>query len=346
LIKYIPNILTVIRIVLIPFFVLPFFYTSMYGYYSIFIGALLFIILASTDSIDGYLARKYNVVSDFGKYWDPLADKLLVYAAFFLLSYFGWFPLWVILLLLSRETLVTLHRSVALAKGNAIAAVNSGKIKTTVQMITVIATLVYITNEVYHFIKLPVWVSTIPIYLIFLTLAATVYSGIDYFMKNKKALRGHEFADGLIQEYLSVFGVGRFPVASGTAGSVLAAAVGYIWYHSFGLYNLIWIVGIIVTGALCAQRSRQLFGSDDAKEIVLDEVAGQAITLLFLPFSWKAYVLGFVLFRIFDILKPFPVCVFDRMKNGWGIMLDDVVAGLYAGVIGMLLIRYIPWFMQ
>lgn len=344
MIKYIPNILTIIRIVLIPFFAIPFIYTDVYGKYSILLGTTLFIILASTDSIDGYVARKYNVVSDFGKYWDPLADKLLVYAAFFILVWLQWFLLWIVLVLLCREMLVTLHRSAALEKGNAIAAVTSGKVKTTVQMITVIATMVYITNATYSFIVLPQWTARVPLYLIYVTLVVTLYSGIDYFIKNKKALSMRDFTDGLIKEFLSVLGVGRFPFASGTAGSLVTALACYFWLYRYGFYNTIWLVVVFVVGALFAQRSTALFGKDDAKEIVADEVIGQMIPLLFLPVTWKAYVVGFVMFRLFDIVKPYPVCAFDRMKNGWGIMMDDVAAGLYAAIASLVVLYYVPWF--
>lgn len=344
MIKYIPNILTVIRIVLIPFFALPFFYPTIYGHYSVLFGTVLFILLAVTDSIDGYVARKYNVVSDFGKYWDPLADKLLVYAAFFILVWLQWFPLWIVLVLLSREMLVTLHRSAALAKGNAIAAVTSGKIKTTIQMVTVITTLVYITNATYSFIILPNWTADVPVYLLYLTLIVTLWSGLDYFIKNKSALNKKDFFDGLIKEFLSVVGVGRFPFASGTAGSAVTVLLCYVWLHTYGVYNSVWLTIVFIIGAIAAQRSLVLFGKDDAKEIVLDEVIGQMIPLLLLPVTWKAYLLGFILFRLFDIVKPYPVCAFDRMKNGWGIMMDDVAAGVYAAIASVMLLHYVPWF--
>jgi len=329
---------------LIPFYLVPFLAQSFYGDYSILIGAVLFIFLAITDSIDGYLARKYDVVSDFGKFWDPLADKLLVYSAFFLLVYLDRYPLWVVIVLLARETLITLHRSVALGHGKAIAAVVSGKVKTTIQMITIIVSFIVINNAYFTFVTLPSWVDSIDLYLLYITLAVTVYSGIDYFKKNKKAISPKQFGDGLIREYLSVFGAGKFPVAPGTFGSFIAVLLLYFWLHSAGLYNFIWVAVVTVTGAFCAKRSVEFFGKPDAKQIVLDEVVGQTIALAMLPLSWKAYLLGFILFRFFDIVKPYPVCAFDRMENGWGIMMDDVVAGVYAAIVGIIMCYYIPWF--
>jgi phosphatidylglycerophosphatase A len=84
------------------------------------------------------------------------------------------------------------------------------------------------------------------------------------------------------------------------------------------------------------------WGVVDASQIVIDEVMGYLVTMSFVPFSWPAAALGFVLFRIADVLKPWPASAFDRVKSGLGVVLDDVAAGAWAGGLLWLLVRYAP----
>ncbi|MBE1236733.1 phosphatidylglycerophosphatase A [Phaeovibrio sulfidiphilus] len=128
------------------------------------------------------------------------------------------------------------------------------------------------------------------------------------------------------------FGAGASPVAPGTAGSLAAlpCAALVVWLAGpVGL--LIAAVVVTVVGIFAASAHVRHTGEDDPGRIVIDEVAGQWITLLAAPLNPVAYLTGFVLFRFFDILKPWPVRAIDRaLKGGAGIMLDDVAAGLYA----------------
>lgn len=321
--KNLPNVITIIRIILIPFYTLPFIYNNIYGNNSLVYGFLLFVLLSLTDFLDGYLARKYDFVSNFGKIIDPLADKILVYSAFFLLVYLQRFPLWVILILLFREILVTIHRNAAQNKGVAIAAVMSGKIKTTIQMITIItAFLNYIYKDMLF---------GIDYYLIYLTLIVTIYSGIDYYLKNKNKISTKTFINKIFVYFLSIFRIGKTPIAPGTLGSLFAVFV-YIWFKNFfvhfGFYNILWLVPLFVISAIISNNSEELFGESDSSEIIIDEFTGQVIPLLFLPVSFFYILSAFVIFRILDIWKPFPISKIDKINNGWGIMFDDVIAGL------------------
>ena len=132
-------------------------------------------------------------------------------------------------------------------------------------------------------------------------------------------------------------GIGYFPVAPGTAGSLVG--VGVVLVCSLLPVALAWRITVValvavllvLTGAAAARRAEVFFGRVDPSQVVIDEVVGQMIALVGWPVaSWKTYVAGFLLFRFFDIVKPFPARPCERIGGGWGIMLDDVVAGVYS----------------
>jgi phosphatidylglycerophosphatase A len=149
----------------------------------------------------------------------------------------------------------------------------------------------------------------------------------------------------------SCFGLGRLPVAPGTWGS-LPPTIIFGLLHQFGASSF---VTLIVMAAIAAAASFvcvkfapaaiEATGKKDPREVVADEAAGQAVTFLFSPFFfieagstrqiWFATVLGFVLFRLFDIIKPWPIRKLEKLPNGWGILADDLLAGIFAG-IGLL----------
>lgn len=130
----------------------------------------------------------------------------------------------------------------------------------------------------------------------------------------------------------SCFGAGYFPFASGTFGTLVALPAAYLL--SLVASPWLWLAlvgGYTAVTVATAQRAGWLHGVADAKQIVADEWAGFFVAMAFLPFSWKTAVAGFFLFRVFDIVKPWPASFFDRkVKNGLGVTLDDVAAGLWA----------------
>ncbi|MBO4725093.1 MAG: CDP-diacylglycerol--glycerol-3-phosphate 3-phosphatidyltransferase [Firmicutes bacterium] len=171
-----PNKLTIARVIAVPVFVVLYMF-------ELYIAAFVIFILASvTDLLDGKIARKYNLVTNFGKIMDPLADKVLVYSAFCLMIEDGTIPGWMLIVVLAREFTIAGMRTVAAADGIVIAAAMSGKIKTVLQMIAVPFLL-----------AIPVFAGTIfamPVYYgayIFLwaSMVMTVYSGFEYVIKNK-----------------------------------------------------------------------------------------------------------------------------------------------------------------
>lgn len=138
------------------------------------------------------------------------------------------------------------------------------------------------------------------------------------------------------------FGSGLSPYAPGTMGTVAAIPVYLlmIWYLPTWLYVALTIIFLLIGIKICDKVSEDL-QVHDFSGIVWDEIVGYLITMMFLPFSWTLVILGFLLFRLFDILKPWPISWLDeRVKGGLGIMVDDVLAGLFAW-LSLLIIYYL-----
>ena len=126
------------------------------------------------------------------------------------------------------------------------------------------------------------------------------------------------------------FGIGLAPVVSGTFGT-LAAVPLVLLLNYFGKWYGVLVLLVITIVAFCAaDRTRELLGRKDPSEVVIDEVAGFLVTMLLLPISLVNVGLGFILFRFFDIVKPWPVRQVERLKGGFGIVVDDLLAGVYA----------------
>ena len=183
-----PNKLTLLRILLIPIMVILY-YTPLRNEPSAFFAmsqaefwiALIFIVASITDYLDGYLARKNNQVTTFGKFADPLADKLLVMAALLLLVGLSKVPLWIVIVILSREFIVTGIRLVAVESGKVIEASNLGKYKTASTMLAIIL-LFY--NE-FGLKTLIGYDFSIANGVLYIALLLTIVSGMDYFYKNR-----------------------------------------------------------------------------------------------------------------------------------------------------------------
>ncbi|MFD1066289.1 CDP-diacylglycerol--glycerol-3-phosphate 3-phosphatidyltransferase [Oceanobacillus locisalsi] len=186
-----PNKLTFARVLMIPVFIILMSISFPWGSWDIgdtilpvshFVAALLFIIAAGTDWIDGYYARKYNLVTNLGKFMDPLADKLLVSAALILLVEIELAPAWVVIIIISRELAVTGLRLVAAGEGTVMAAGSMGKLKTVTQMVAIASLLLH--NFPFSYIGFPF--GTIMLYI---SLVFTIISGVDYFVKNWHIMR-------------------------------------------------------------------------------------------------------------------------------------------------------------
>ena len=174
-----PNKLTLFRVVLIPFFVF-FLLAPFFEGYGNYIAVAIFIVASLTDLLDGKIARKYNLVTNFGKFMDPLADKLLVCSAMICLISTGQLPAWIVIIIISREFIISGFRLIASDNGVVIAASYWGKFKTTFQMLMVIVLILNIEHPVFEVI------GTV---LIYVSLALTIISLIDYIIKNKYVLK-------------------------------------------------------------------------------------------------------------------------------------------------------------
>ncbi len=140
----------------------------------------------------------------------------------------------------------------------------------------------------------------------------------------------------------SWFGAGFSPVASGTVGT-LAAIPLYLLMMRLPLPVYV-TVTVVFTLCSCwiSGRAEEVFGEKDSSKIVIDEVAGYLLTMVAVPGSWKTVSLGFLLFRFFDVSKIPPARYFDRhLKNGYGVVLDDVVAGVYSCISLHVLLRFL-----
>ena len=175
-----PNQLTLLRIILIPVFMYCMLANVPYGG---ILALVVFVVAALTDRLDGYLARKFNQITSFGKIMDPLADKLLVISAFLIFVAQGRMPSVAAMLILAREFAVTSLRVVAVGEGKIIAAGTSGKIKTVVQLIAAIYVLLDLGNY-----GLPN-AALIEQAVLWLAAAVTLWSGIEYFYANRNVLK-------------------------------------------------------------------------------------------------------------------------------------------------------------
>ena len=139
-------------------------------------------------------------------------------------------------------------------------------------------------------------------------------------------------------------GIGYSPVAPGTAGS-LAGLVLYGIFRWAGITPAVEaaiIVALVLAGAWSGTIAERHFGTTDPSAGVIDEVAGMLVTLYLLPVTWTLAVAGFLLFRLLDVIKPFPARRFEALHGGWGMMADDLMAAVYANLALRLLLLAVP----
>ena len=168
--------ITLVRVLLIPAYMATMYLSGGQAGLWMYLSLAIFIVASLTDYVDGYIARHYNQVTDFGKFLDPLADKLLVIAAMSMFCEWGIFPAWALMIVLTREFAVSGLRMVAGPKGKVIAAGWSGKVKTASTMVGLCVLMAFPTV---------VWLATIVNAIIVVT---TIYSGVEYFAQNWKCL--------------------------------------------------------------------------------------------------------------------------------------------------------------
>lgn len=176
-----PNKLTIFRMILVPVFVFLLLadFIPIDLQYRRYIALVVFIIASSTDALDGYIARKYNMVTNFGKFMDPLADKLLVCSALISMIQLGDIPAWIVIVIIAREFIITGFRTLAVEQNIVIAAGVWGKLKTIAQMVMIIVILPNINITGFNIVEN---------ILIYLSLILAIISALDYLIKNKSVL--------------------------------------------------------------------------------------------------------------------------------------------------------------
>jgi len=177
-----PNLLTLARIAIVPFFVILMFFDSRdAGFWA----AGLFSVAAATDAFDGWLARRWEAETAFGKFLDPLADKLIVMSALVMMIPMGRVPAWAVFMILARDVIVSGIRSMASVEGKVIAASDLGKYKTIFQMVAIVALLLHydyywffgLQWEIFH-----VSMQNVGLFFFYISLGLTVWSGVEYFL--------------------------------------------------------------------------------------------------------------------------------------------------------------------
>lgn len=174
-----PNKLTILRVLLIPVFVVLLL-ADFWGKWLDYIALAVFIIASLTDMLDGMIARKYNLITNFGKFMDPLADKLLVCSAMICLLDLGRIPAWVVIVIIAREFIISGFRLVASDKGVVIAAGYIGKAKTVFQMIMIMLMIIDFTEGAMYMVTQAV---------MYIAVALTIISLVDYIGRNYKVLK-------------------------------------------------------------------------------------------------------------------------------------------------------------
>ena len=146
----------------------------------------------------------------------------------------------------------------------------------------------------------------------------------------------------LVLALATVGGAGFFPLASGTFASLLTLPLYYVLREQMWLYLGVTLACMAV-GIWAGGRAEKYLGEKDPHAVVIDEVVGQLLAAAFLPHHIFYPVAAFFLFRLFDVWKPFPAYVSQQLPGGWGIMTDDVIAGIYANVLLQIARLFLPW---
>ena len=173
------NKITIFRVFLVPVFMFVLYSDFAYSTY---IAAIIFIFALLTDTLDGYIARSRKLVTNFGKFVDPLADKILVSAALISLVGLGKVPAWVVVIIIAREFTISGFRIIAASEGITIAASPLGKFKTITQLISI--PLLLLNNFPFNGLQIPM-----DIIMLYVSLIFTIISGVDYVLRNKDALK-------------------------------------------------------------------------------------------------------------------------------------------------------------
>ena len=333
LVTMVPNIISASRVLLMP--IIAFLIAQ--ATISTFLTALiLFTLAALTDFWDGLLARRLGVSSKLGAFLDPLADKILVLGVLGTLVHQSILPLSLFLIFAMRDIFMTALRSIVTASGKHWQTSQLAKWKTFLQLMVLYGGLAVVGARVKFFAIAPPSMQNLFLWLVWPIALLTLYSALDYLLKYQEIIEELMVCKSICSRtvILSVATLGlawvRLP-APGTIASILAVGIAYILpMHSTWAGLAIAILAII--GWVYATRAARILENQDPSIVVIDEVVGMLFVCFWLqPATPTGYLLGFLFFRLFDIIKPFPInYIEDKIKGGLGIMLDDLVAAAMA----------------
>ena len=287
---------------------------------------ILFMLGAVTDYFDGWIARRYKLESALGRWIDPFNDKILILAPLASFAALKFYSIWWVVPIFAREILVTFFRTGWLLEGKSLGAEMMGKMKFGFQTMTLwIAFASLLLNPSPSFNAVTGLIRHLLPMLVGATVVLTLASG-GMFLWNQRAHFGSE----AFNKFVLAVGVGLLPKAPGTWGSALGVLLVFLTRWNGWLYGVTFFL-LVFGGALAY---RKITDPDpDPDYVVIDEVCGIFVTFMAIPMTWTTALLGFILFRLCDILKPFPVRSLERIPRYWGILADDLGAGLYAWII-------------
>lgn len=318
-----PNVISIARGLIglsLPFLILkPGFSAHLWAFSLFMFGAI-------TDYFDGWIAREFKMESALGRWIDPFNDKILILAPMAAFAWLHFYSIWWVVPIFAREILVTFCRTGWLLGGKSLGAEMMGKLKFGFQAVTVGIAFVYLLLNPF-----PAWdvVTGILYYvlpaMLITTVVLTLLSGA-MFLWNQRA----HFESEAFNRFVLAVGVGLFPKAPGTWGSLLGVLLVFLTQWNAVLYGTVFVF-LLVWGTRAYQKITD--PDPDPQYVVIDEVCGIFVTFMFIPLTWVTALLGFLLFRLFDVFKPFPVRSLERIPRFGGIMADDLGAGLYAWII-------------
>lgn len=290
----------------------------------------LFMIGAITDYLDGWMARQYKMESAFGRWVDPFVDKILILAPLAAFAKLHFYSFWWIVPVIAREIIVTFCRTGWLFEGKSIGAEMFGKLKFVFQTITVWVAFAYFILKPYRsLVGLNEFLFQLLPVLLVVSVVLTIISGV-FFMLNQRA----HFTSEKFAQFTLALGVGLSKRAPGTWGSLLGVLLAFLTRWNFWLYGLTFAF-LVIAGARAYRLLKDL--DPDPQYIVIDEACGIFVTFMLIPMTWVSVLFGFILFRLFDVWKPFPMRALERIPGYWGIMADDFGAGFYAWILLFLI---------
>jgi CDP-diacylglycerol--glycerol-3-phosphate 3-phosphatidyltransferase len=337
-----PNILSGLRILLTPVFVWLFFGTPQMQILSI----IVFIIAAITDAYDGYIARRQKITTKLGAFLDPMADKILILTTFGVFAYIKFIGWWVVLVFALRDLMITWLRTTLIKRGTSLVTSKVAKSKTVLQFVAI--SLLFGNLLLHNAGFQIIWVDDLVKYFVYIVTVFVLYTAFDYlkpFLVPTQTFQLKLDSRFLKLSYLisTFFYVGCVKFAPGTVASLVTAVITFFLPTQFMFFDLVIILGLLIGGVICSGHIEKSFSIKDPKWIVIDEVLGMFLCLFLLPKNWMAYLFLFLLFRFFDITKIYPINrVEDISTPGWGVMLDDVVAAVYALIVAFILAA--AWF--